>query len=311
MDVPVALRRGIRRDLVSSHTSRLADIKAFIASKNYYMTENSGQVLVSPLDRNDVRAAVSGDCSRFARAVLETLNGIVTEQTNARYHAWMVVRAYYAAFYSAHLFLRLFGRSCTHFNGQEFSILKQVASLQGINLSGKGFFLVTFTEDSNLALTGLNNSHEDTWASLLTLLDDIRAGVPRINAPKISRDETITFLSDLIEGITKNNSFQKGNWLSHVRNQVQYRFDYKVWFPYGHNYPDNVVERKAKSAVRGDFIPMEKHNDLAEFYSLAMQFSSLCLSMIDLIVDDQAECSAFLKSEYRRLREQCRTVEGA
>ncbi|WP_420863473.1 hypothetical protein [Algirhabdus cladophorae] len=305
MEIPSALIRQVRRDLIGPHGATTNDFKAFVASQRY--TPDSTQPLfqLRPYDADELVAGVSGDCSRFGRATCETLAGIASDPRAPKNAAWFVVRTYYAAFYSAHAFLRLFGRLCSNIDGAELARLRQACNAVGQTPPSKGFYEVSVSSNlQTLAFAPLKNSHEDTWATLTRLIDELRTNTASVAAPKQSRDDTIVLLSAIIANLSDNQSHTKGNFLSHFRNQVQYRFAHQAWYPYGAKHFPTATspEDMVKSVLDGRYQDIIGNTELVRFTNAAMQFIQLVIQIVDASATPVNQVSRHLTRDYVRIR---------
>ena len=305
MEIPVALLRQVRRDLLVSHSSSLVDFKAFIASQRYIVEPATVSVKLRPFITDELTAACAGDCSKFARAAVESLSGIAADVKAPRNTAWFVVRAYYAAFYSAHAFLRLFGVMCSNIDGDEFEKLREAANVTGQKFPKQGFFRIDVSSDLNaLTFEPLQKSHEDTWATVLSVLDNLRSETASAAAPKSSRDAAVELLSEQMARLTKGQKFGKGNFLSYARNQVQYRFAFKTWYPYGAKEfpPAGSLEEISLSVLEGRFQDISGESDLVRFANCALSFSQFSLGIVNAVLSDQEDLSRHFLRDYSRVK---------
>ncbi|EBA18386.1 hypothetical protein RSK20926_11724 [Roseobacter sp. SK209-2-6] len=305
MEAPVALLRQVRLDLLCAHRATTNDFKAFVASQRYTPSSVDGVFQLRPYVCDELVSALSGDCSKFSRAACETIAGLCTEPKAPKSAAWFVIRSYYAAFYSAHAFLRLFGRTCTNIDGAELAKLKEAASAFNLPLPGKGFYTIKISADQQkLEFKKLKNSHEDTWATLYAVLDELREAAATIAAPKASRDTTVQILSDIRDTMSCSGRFENGNYLSFVRNQVQYRFAEQTWYPYGSKAfpPPVTAEEIAKSVLEGRYQRLAGSNELIKFVNASLEFVQLTLSLIDFSAGQGASASTHLHRDYKHVR---------
>jgi len=305
MEVPLALLRQVRLDLLCSHDAKTNDFKAFLASQRYTPNTVDHVFQLRPFVGEELVSAVSGDCSKFSRAACETIAGVRTEPKAPKNAAWFVVRSYYAAFYSAHAFLRLFGRTCTNLDGAELTKLKEAVKTYGQPLPSKGFYKTKISLDKQkIEFEKLKNSHEDTWATVYELLGELRETTVTIAAPKPSRDETVQLLSDIRETMSCGGKFESGSYLSYFRNQVQYRFAENTWYPYGSKAfpPPLAAEEISKSVLEGRYQRLSGSNELVKFINAALEFTQLTLAIADYAANREASASLHLQRDYLHIR---------
>lgn len=305
MQAPLALLRQVRLDLLCNHEATTDDFKAFLSSQRYTPSTVNGLFSLRPYMGDELVSALSGDCSKFSRAACETIAGLRTEPKAPKNAAWFVVRSYYAAFYSAHAFLRLFGRTCTNLDGVELTKLKEAATAYGHEAPSKGFYKVNISADQQtLEFEKLQNSHEDTWATVYKVLGELRNAAATVAAPKASRDITVQLLSDIRDTMSCNGRFANGNYLSFFRNQVQYRFAEQTWYPYGSKaFPLPIsAEEIAKSVLEGRYQPLNGSSDVVKFINTSLGFTQLTLGIVDFTMAREASASSHLHRDYRRIR---------
>ncbi|SFS14736.1 hypothetical protein [Yoonia litorea] len=305
MAPPVALLRQVRLDLLCAHDATTDDFKAFLASQRYIPSITNGSLHLSPFVCDELVSALAGDCSKFGRAACETIAGLCTEPKAPKNAAWFVVRSYYAAFYCAHAFLRLFGNTCTNLDGAEFTKLKEAVNAYSHPLPSKGFYKIAISRDQqSLDFEKLKNSHEDTWATVYELLGELRDAAATVTAPKASRDETVQLLSDLRATLSDNGRFEKGNYLSYFRNQVQYRFAEKTWYPYGSKaFPPPIsAEEIAQSVLDGRYQRLTGSSEIVKFLNASLEFAQLTLDLVDYSAERGLDASTHLNRDYKRIR---------
>lgn len=187
----------------------------------------------------DFTSALASEITRFSCAAYESLLDSGPPAAASRSLGWTLVRHYYATFYSAHALLRLAGTSLTYLSASVVTDLNKVAG-QYLGVSPQlvsGLYLVGVDSANrnvvNLKLisSSKGGSHEEMWSHFLQLLADVENSIllsqgqipGAIQAVKVS-----TLLRKSLCSQGKNN----GAWPSSVRNSVNYRHDYGVWYPY-------------------------------------------------------------------------------
>jgi hypothetical protein len=308
MSAPLALLRQIRLDLFNLHDAKTNDLKALISSQRYTFITGTGEMCLRPYSSDELISAISGDCSKFIRAACETLAGLSTETKAPKNSAWFIIRCYYAAFYAAHALLRVFGYTCSNIDGQELNKLREVAMFSGKPAPSKGFYRIEISADhQSLDFYKLKNSHEDTWASVLKLINTLRDNSASIAAPKHTREQSIQILSEIRNAITNDGKNNNGAYLSFFRNQVQYRFAAKAWYPYGSkDFPLNIaVEDISKSVLENRFQKLQGNSEIVTYLNNALIFTQFVLSLVDYVTNEREDVSFHLKRDYKRIRKMC------
>ena len=88
-------------------------------------------------DQSRLVEAYAFDANRMSCGAFETILSIAPIATMRRSLAWFAIKLYYAAFYSAHAFLRFQGVSCTQLQIRETSHLAAVARAYGYGAGAK------------------------------------------------------------------------------------------------------------------------------------------------------------------------------
>jgi hypothetical protein len=229
------------------------------------------------------------DAGRLASASFETMllaqEGIEKEMGLG----WSVVQLYYAAFYAAHAALRMFGCSCSFLPSSTTSRLTRVCSAVGLTLApplAAGLYgcSINGTDVTLTSLSsGLGGSHELFWrrfvVELNVLIPRILSGpMPTVDAQAASA-ALIDLRSTLVAGAAQP------DWLSRLRNEVQYRHGHNLW------YPNRLAARERQRLVNlienWDLEePVHVHppsagaGDLAEFVSACVFLTALCRVLV-------------------------------
>lgn len=215
------------------------DVKAWIANQNYLIDNDlvSNSFTLRTTDTSYLYAAYANDCNRMAMAAIETAAGIQSDSSMAKSGAWGVIRSYYAAFFAAHSIMRMFGISCSQLEQPHTNKIFEIANLVGktgsLRSLDKGFYSIEIQANSkSVFFNKYKDSHRDTWARFLALLETLSDESRNVSALSSHKIETIEILSIIKSGITRSRCHDKGNWLSVIRNSVNYQHSHGVWYPY-------------------------------------------------------------------------------
>jgi hypothetical protein len=112
----------------------------------------------------------------------------------------------------------------------------QVAKLFGVqngNTASSGYFCCTYsTDNKKIQCKLLNNTHQDVWKNFNELLDLLSTKVATSDYLKKDKDFVVEYLFSIRYGLTKRNKLNSANWLSKIRNEVNYSHTMGAWFPY-------------------------------------------------------------------------------
>ncbi|WP_447963904.1 hypothetical protein [Nitrospira sp. Ecomares 2.1] len=275
-------------DIFGEVTNTKIDIRGWVANQSYLIDENiSADSFVLRVNNTPtLKAAIANDCNRMAMASFETMAGIQKEPRLPRSGAWGIIRSYYAAFFAAHTVLRLFGRSCSQLEAEHLKKIYEMAV--ALNKEGEvrkiesGFYYIHVAPDfGTVSFKKIKDSHKDTWGSFLKLVEEIIKTIETtaaLGSQKLAARDLLVMIRD---GITKSGC--KGNWLSMIRNQVNYQHTLGVWYPYENKAPtgdylQKVSEYWKKSPSFYDL--SDKPGDLECFFELGallLSFSKFLL----------------------------------
>ena len=238
MTVTRLLLQSARLSIFKAGANTSIDVKAWIANQGYYIDEDlkKGEFTLRCSAPADLSRALANDLNRMAIAAFESAAGVRTDQTLPRSMAWGAIRAYYASFFAAHAFMRLYGISCSQLDHEHVNKIFQSAQMfgktGGLTSVETGFYSIKIDQNfSTITFQKLKDSHKDTWAELLATIENLEAKIPNATAISMHKIEASALLTSLREGITGASSV-KGNWLSTMRNSINYRHTHGVWFPY-------------------------------------------------------------------------------
>ncbi len=288
------------------------DLKAWIANQNYFIDDDlkDGVFELRPADDAFLYTAFANDCNRMAVAAIESAAGLQIDPCMNRSGAWGIIRAYYSAFFAIHAILRMYGISCTQVD-QEYAnkifeighLFDKTSSLARIE---KGFYSIEISANSSLVkFTKYKESHAGTWRRFLELLDVLMVNSRSLTSLSSDKIEAIRILSTIKSGVTRA-SHSKGNWLSAIRNSVNYQHSHGAWFPYERRsiacayLPRMANEwKKQVSELAGNL----ENGEVEAFFQLVLLIMSL---FRELLVSCNRRCfmekSVFAKGSLKLLK---------
>jgi len=196
-----------------------------------------GGFVITPFEPVELKKSVCHDLSRMASASFESIQSINPTDEFDKSCAWGAIRAYYAAFFSAHAFLRMFGISCVQLDQLHIANIAKVATYtdSGSDSLVKGLHKCEWNElKGTLQFTHLGGSHEPMWSEFSTMLMSLH--------DKLLQPGAIGLITDLQEAANdlekmckelSSGGLNGGNWLSSIRNRINYKHDFSLWYPYG------------------------------------------------------------------------------
>lgn len=193
---------------------------------------------------------------RFTSASLESIAGIVENPLFPKSAGWDVVRLYYAAYYSAHSLMRLFGHVCTRIDFVHKHNFCEVAARYGLRGSiDAGVYYGSIDKFGvvSLDLVKANGVHDAFWRAFVTFIDELKSKLDSIaDGGQISRSDVISAKSDFDK--IKIIFGSADNWLSTIRNNANYSFQYGLWYPYKDQVSSNKNIRKIIRKFNSEYV---------------------------------------------------------
>ncbi len=203
--------------------------------------------------------AMAGEIARFSCAAYESLLATGSHTHDPRSLGWPLVRYYYASFYTAHALLRLSGTGVNMFSGQTASFLNQIGGQylgmpprisQGLHIVKVDRANPSIVQVTKMG-SGAGGSHEEMWKLFLNLIQDLEDEITLTLGGAQQAQNTVQLLSKLRNHLCRQG--KSGAWPSTVRNNINYRHDYGVWYPYNKLKPKTgtkLIARMTRWAPR-------------------------------------------------------------
>lgn len=209
--------------------------RGWIAKKHYRFTSDlaSKNFILDVYNHNEILIPFSYDINRMATAAFESANGITPENNLPKSIGWLFIRSYYSAYFAMQAILRLFGTSCSQFDLSETKAITDVAKIhshdKGIT-AASGYYRCEYDfQNTKIECKQLSNTHQDVWKTFYELLDKLVNKIPASQFLKNDRDNTISYLMNLREGLSCRSTNIQGNWLSKIRNDINYTHSMGAW----------------------------------------------------------------------------------
>lgn len=211
---------------------------------------------ISFYNMDDFLGALASDIVRLSSASFETVEGLTTSAKNKKFLAWQMVQYYYAAFYAAHSILKICSFGLVQLDNRILQKVKHSANAFSIpfgsmesgmycmKIEGASvtFFKVQKYDDSHRGLWARYSDFLGVLTGINTLTDELNSKCVKLreegdskslsvyNQLSISDAETIVVRLDLLRKTLTTNG--DNNWLSSIRNQINYNHCFGVWYPY-------------------------------------------------------------------------------
>ncbi len=223
---------------VDAHSASI-DFKKWIAAGNYLVRDIPTPLQVHIEANNEFRfhEMIAHDSCRMASAAFETMYAIHSTPSLSKSYSWIAIKAYYAAFLSAHSIMRCFGYTCSQLERGHVRQINDFGQIVGLSESIRaeaGYFSGVYDKTSRiLLLKRMKNTHEDTWGTFVSCLEKMSMDLLGVAGLTNHKQQLSVEVTDLISILNKNGKLGKGNFLSQFRNAVNYRQEHHCWHPYG------------------------------------------------------------------------------
>lgn len=275
-------------ELLEAGVKTELDLKGWLATQDYFVDSPITATSFTLRAANPSRflATVANDCNRMMMASFESMAGICRDSKFSKNGSWTVIRSYYASFFAVHGLMRLFGASCSQFESTHLNKVLEIASLcsndGGLRKIESGFYSVEFTSDcKSIKFKKLKDSHKDTWGVFQELISNLETSIPKVTAQSQYKIDAIKFISDIRILLSRNNCTDKGNWMSTIRNSVNYQHSHGTWYPYTQEQIVPQLVDAMQSSWKQDLAnPISDANDLKSFMSLSAALVGWAQTMI-------------------------------
>lgn len=289
-------------------------------------TSDSNRIELCLYDTTEVITCLANDVSRLASAAFETAMSIDECKKDKKFLAWQLVEYYYSAFYSAHCTLKVCNFGLTQIDSNMIANIRRRASTLGITLPSysKGIYCAHIDSTSSKIILfrvgRYDDSHKGLWqrySDFLSVLSGVsvttnsfdsncvRSLQPNDSTPlcvysHLPSPESHRIVSKIDE--IKNAINRKGdnNWLSSVRNSVNYNHAFGVWFPF--KTFDSTFSQFTgfnrlflKDPLNGD-LTISGDTELHEFVKCCQSINSINRAVLCDLSQRHPESKSFLRT---------------
>lgn len=261
-------------------------LKVWLIDGNYYANCTPPDLSLNCLDTEELMRSLSLDAFRLSAHAAQTICEVEKTSAYSKFSSWRIIQVYYAAFFAAHATLKFFGSSFSHLEAGHAEHLKQVClkhagytpSIQASN------YLIQFDPQSRtVRFSRYGESHKDLWKCYLHLISDLEKATLKLRASNMVRQEISAYFADLGMALTDRGRFQSGNWLSSIRNDVNYQSSPSAWFPFSKGTPAfEDLLRRARGWQAGQLLlenPNAERNNLVRFFITAFSVVDFCVAI--------------------------------
>lgn len=182
--------------------------------------------------------SLASDSARLAGAAFESIAHVADLMQEKGQLAWALIRIYYAAFYAGHAMIRMLGESCSYFDRTHILRISALADAVGNRPRFKldaGVYHCLLSPDGAVISCrnvrgGSGGAHESFWNIFGTRLSAVSEAVLR-GALNAHEGHLVFARIDALVRSIRRHGVPFHSWLSMMRNEVQYRHKFGVWFP--------------------------------------------------------------------------------
>ncbi|CAM5497036.1 hypothetical protein [Eoetvoesiella caeni] len=311
------LLQSARLPLFQPGLASALDVKAWVANQNYFFTQDiaANSFSLRASDPLQLRQALANDLNRLASASFESAAGVGLDSALPRSLAWGSVRWYYSAFFAAHAFMRLFGTACIQLDDEHVDLVFKAAQVMGrsggLTALGSGFFAASIDPAfQSVTFCRLKDSHRDTWATLVSIVDGLAETLPNTTALSSHKLEASALLSDLKVQLTRSGS-SRGNWLSTMRNSINYRQSHGAWFPYNRSTDPALLESAARAwKIHPSAGPRKGLSELDYFFQASAGLVALVRELTSVAAELNSPLNPIFEKGFLKLLNEAKKTRG-
>lgn len=303
--------------------------KWLLESEHYIVTSaNDNYVEICYYDEQEVLAVWANDISRLSCAAYESIANIKKSDITNKFVAWNLVQYYYSAFYSAHSILKVLGFGLIQIDGMIIDRLNRKALSVGVPFSNticRGMYCLKFDANNKLVLYKVgryDDSHKGLWRRFYEVLcvltgeyivtnsygNDcvrLRQSSESISASLFGKVEQTDALDaqcriDQLKSVMNARGDQ--NWLSTVRNMINYNHGLGSWYPYTNNSKNYEKVVLLKDICFSNFLDKQfliesDDDDVLRFVKTCQLINALNYDLLQDLKRRNPDESSFLKAQ--------------
>jgi hypothetical protein len=258
---------------------------------------NEGKFCLSIHDSEQLLRALAYDIDRLAAASFETMHSVKRDSVFPKSFGWLIIKCYYAAFFSAHAILRILGISCSQLDTVHVNRVNEIATIYNCDNGKKiksGYYRchLLVGENSSLDCSNLKSrgggSHELFWKLFRDELSSLGAKIMSSSLHPTEESQPVYVKIDEIRQNLCLHGCNGGNWLSSIRNTVNYKHELDAWFPSpkkAKDIADNLYRIQEYWLTDPLNIPLEQ-NGLKDKLPIFMKTCSFIVGLCRVMLQD-------------------------
>jgi hypothetical protein len=246
-------------------------------------------------DSNVVIDALAGDCCRFSLASFQSIAHINDDILDRDGAAWSMTKLYYSAFYAGHAVIRLLGEACSFFDQHHTGRIRRLGNAIGkpppFAIEG-GLYKCSLSRETaeltclKFSKGAIGSGHELFWEFFGNKMKSISEEM--LNGPLVQSEAQAVYsqIEDFRLILQKARAY---NWLSSVRNDLQYRHKFEVWYPYSLSKNKRQILHGLTRKWVGNPMSIDLRDKrvdiLGEFTSCCVFIVALCRCLLEKIAE--------------------------
>ncbi len=264
-------------------------------------------------DLDGLLRAIAFDVNRMSCASFESIYGVIGGREIQRSSAWMLIRAYYSAFFAAHAIGRIFSESYTQIDRtQATAINLEIPTTGTVPQITDGLHLITALPASQeFVIRRINRHgvHEDIWTAFGALLQRLSAQAlvsPYPNAA--DRQQVSSFIDDTIGIMQTDPAFTRSSWLSYMRNSINYQHQHGTWFPHERSgtFRQEISDNFSKWTKDPSIVHARNEHTLSRFSLGCTALVAMNRDLVEDMKDRNSDNDSFLDYAAAPVLEQTR-----
>lgn len=258
-------------------------IRDWLSRNDHFIVTETGNnyVRITYYDETELLGALAFDINRLSCAFLESTINVRESAVNNKFLAWILIQYYYSAFYSAHSIIKILGFGLVQLDNTIIRRLSDKANISGIAWqmqTKQGVYCVDFNiQNHEIVLYNIkryDDSHRGLWKRFFEVLnvitgeyvvsntyenDCVRMRNSNESYPlslfnKVEHQDALESINRLDELKDNLNVRGDSNWLSGIRNVINYNHGLGSWFPYQDSFVSYKEVIKLKSMCFENFL---------------------------------------------------------
>ncbi|MBA2525305.1 MAG: hypothetical protein H0V18_05900 [Pyrinomonadaceae bacterium] len=245
-----------------------------------------GSVLLDFRDSQSVAPALGSDCCRFATAAFQSIAPVPNEIVNKDTLAWSIVKLYYAAFYAGNSILRMLGESSSFLDRNHTNRISAMMTAMGSNPNfrmERGLYHCTLNPTASAVRymkvgSSSGGSHEAFWRIFQNRIHSLSEGILLGSLIPAEAQQVFAKFRSL-EMILNTSPQGVGGSLSSIRNELQYKHSFGVWFPVQLKKRERETLGRLAAQWQGDPMDIEPYRPGRDMF---LNFVSACAFIVGL-----------------------------